>query len=931
MALAIAYIIHVTLLFIQSGRLHAFHGISSSSTHAQITTQAALKVTADACESVAALKGTPFVLPPGPLTADSVEKACNAAASAKHFRSALNRINERNSRVDSIHFLDRDYHFDNEQFAMGQKHITTGIIAVKESVKRMSFETAREKLGEILHILQDFYSHSNWVELGNTSPYPNLLRQDLPIDNVADNKTPTCRSCVGKVCKNNILDNIIREKKLTSGYFSITSASKPAGKCSHGELSDKTSTVDPTGGINKDTELSSHGHLHKQATDLAVAASTELLSNIRGAAGDTNFLRLMGIGQSSSVLCFAIDTTGSMSDDIAEVNRVTTRIVDSKKGTVDEPSEYILVPFNDPSFGPVMRTTDSEKFKAEIARLTAHDGGDTPEMSLSGLQLALTNTPPLSEIYVFTDAPAKDFELKGTVMALISSTKSKVNFMITNILTERRRKRSASGISLYQSLAEASGGQVIEVTKGTLPQATSIIIDTARSSLVTIFQAVKRSGSSESFSFTVDPSVKDLVIYVTGRSPTFTVTNPSGESQANSAPSGPVGAISNVGNFYTIRPKSSGTVGLWKISVSSSSYFSVKVMGQSLVDFIYDFVEVIGGSHPTYGALAGQPLADGNATLYVSVIGGDSVKLTEVALVEISGSNVIKGSLQSLGLGNFMVNVNRVPRDMFVVRMMGTINGAPFQRQSATQVRPSGISIKTKISGTWEPGKTFAIPFTLSSKTGGGTYSFRVRNDLGYTLTFPSTLTLTGSSAEGTITITAPVDTVSGTEVTLTIEAESAGAADANYAIIRLAVVAPVTDFTPPVCEVTGVNVACSGDCSRSTWQLFAYVTDGKGSGIDRIKVQHGSGTLTTSKKEEGGTSVTLVTYTASCCSQEVELAAVDAVGNVGTCFRSIRTTLAPTTPTTTIPPTTPAQKKNPLVVYLSVFLNLFKVHENSA
>ncbi len=33
--------------------------------------------------------------------------------------------------------------------------------------------------------LKDFYSHSNWIELGNLFPYSNLIRPDSPIDNIA--------------------------------------------------------------------------------------------------------------------------------------------------------------------------------------------------------------------------------------------------------------------------------------------------------------------------------------------------------------------------------------------------------------------------------------------------------------------------------------------------------------------------------------------------------------------------------------------------------------------------------------------------------------------------------------------------------------------------------------------------------------------------
>lgn len=60
---------------------------------------------------------------------------------------------------------------------------------------------------------------------------------------------------------------------------------------------------------------------------------------------------MMGIAR-SSVVCFVIDTTGSMSDDIDEARSVVYEIIDSKKGTQDEPSEYILVPFNDPCKNP---------------------------------------------------------------------------------------------------------------------------------------------------------------------------------------------------------------------------------------------------------------------------------------------------------------------------------------------------------------------------------------------------------------------------------------------------------------------------------------------------------------------------------------------------------------------------------------------------
>lgn len=58
---------------------------------------------------------------------------------------------------------------------------------------------------------------------------------------------------------------------------------------------------------------------------------------------------MLGISRRSSrALGFVIDTTKSMSDDIEAVRNAASAILDSEVGTENEPSVYILVPFNDP-------------------------------------------------------------------------------------------------------------------------------------------------------------------------------------------------------------------------------------------------------------------------------------------------------------------------------------------------------------------------------------------------------------------------------------------------------------------------------------------------------------------------------------------------------------------------------------------------------
>ena len=68
----------------------------------------------------------------------------------------------------------------------------------------------------------------------------------------------TCRNCDGDDCRNNILEDIIREGVLTSGYFSVLPIStKPAGKWFIKPLMSQNYTVSI---ITKHVEESSHKH-----------------------------------------------------------------------------------------------------------------------------------------------------------------------------------------------------------------------------------------------------------------------------------------------------------------------------------------------------------------------------------------------------------------------------------------------------------------------------------------------------------------------------------------------------------------------------------------------------------------------------------------------------------------------------------------------
>uniref|UniRef100_A0A8B9LIB7 von Willebrand factor A domain-containing protein 7-like n=1 Tax=Astyanax mexicanus TaxID=7994 RepID=A0A8B9LIB7_ASTMX len=800
-----------------------------------------------------------------------------------------------NSMVDRDFMASDRHHFNSETFNEGRALIIQGMTAIKANIRSGNFQAARETLGRALHTLQDFYSHSNWVELGNKKPYPNLIRPDLTISNIADVNTPTCSDCASGTCSNPLLPAILNEKKLTSGYMGLFSNNKPQGKCSHGGDADLSSTQNPRGGINKDERKPHNADFHNTAVAIATEATLQLLEDIRGAAGNKDYLRLMGIAR-SAVLCFVIDTTGSMADDIAEAKRVAHNIIDSKKGTQDEPSEYILVPFNDPKFGPLIRTTNPDVMKAEIAKLDASGGGDIPEMCLSGLQLALTGAPASSQIYVFTDAPAKDTHLEKTIIALIRSTKSTVSFFMT---PTKRSTRSVSSeprsvFQLYYDLALASGGQAIQVSKAELPSATDIIVDTSTSALVTILQRARKTGSVESFSFLLDSSLSKVTAYITGDSLKFTLKSPSGVSQSNSVASGSLAKIQTVGNLWRLQFNSATETGLWTINMDSKAAYNIKVTGQSPITFVYNFVEEFKGPHPGFAVIEGRPQTGLPTKLLLTATsqkGAEALTVKEIALVEVSGSQVVDGKIQEMGGGDFLVSVDKIPAGEFVVMMKGEekASSSKFQRQSTTQMSLSKITVKATVDSTLVPGESFKLPFTVKTSGKSGTYTISARNDKGFPLVYSTSVSLvTGVSAAGTVVVKPPANTESGTDITLTIAAEAPGGFDSNYAILHLTVLAKVTDFTPPVCEITGVNSACPSDCTKSNWDVAFNITDGNGTGIENIFIQEGKGSLTQKTVVEGGITVVKGNFTSSCCSPNVTISIVDKEGNVGKCTHSI-------------------------------------------
>ncbi|CAF1205923.1 unnamed protein product, partial [Didymodactylos carnosus] len=170
------------------------------------------------------------------------------------------------------------------------------------AIKSKKFDDANDFFGKTLHTLQDFYSHSNWIELGNRIPNSQLGLSKITKGFAASTQR-TCTNCTSTtdVCRNNVASKILSKKLLTSGYFHITpktKPNKPTGKCSHGGILDSTKRFDAVGGINKDTLSSIHGYLHKPAAQTAYLATYKILKQLWNDTNDQAFGNFLGISKS---------------------------------------------------------------------------------------------------------------------------------------------------------------------------------------------------------------------------------------------------------------------------------------------------------------------------------------------------------------------------------------------------------------------------------------------------------------------------------------------------------------------------------------------------------------------------------------------------------------------------------------------------------
>jgi hypothetical protein len=688
-------------------------------------------------------------------------------------QKALDQIIEADAKVDEDQTSSAK-HFDGENAAGAQLRLATLKQNVLDALRSdpINATGARDNLGSALHTIQDFYSHSNWVEQGNSAAHPGVGRPGaLPFAGPA---TPTCSGFTdtGLACANS--SNIIGSL-LTSGYYGGEDRVKPgAFKCSHGGPLDKSSpSSDPVGyfreGINKDTlycDISPHSRYHGTAAAAAIAGTQQFVEDIKAEITPAQLKALLGAGPT---LAFAIDTTGSMGGIIAGVRASATSIVDARLGTDEEPLQYVLAPFNDPSTGPTIATNDAALFKSFIGGLGASGGGDCPELAMTGMYNGLSLADPGGDLFMYTDATAKDAGLAGAVISLAKSKDIKIYPMLFG---------SCSPLTPgYLQAAAETGGQVFFLFGSEAGAVTQLADLVGRNNVVQLLSTVDTYASTKSYTVPVDSSMTRLTVAVSGTlqgvQPTVTLTRPDGVVVTLASATKYLSLTSGVIISIDNPPR-----GAWTLAVGGSSDQTyVNVNGIADLAFSSFKLARFGAMPPHQGLLAidGEP-GPGQALYAIAALTGiASAPQFQLRRKNFELLSPLALEQDQTDNGKFFGALT-VPNEAFVAYATGTdSSGFPYQRLVSVMVQPQTVSVTPPSRQDLRPGVTTMLTYQIRNDGPAGTFGISATDDQRYiTSVSPATLTLaSGATANVTVTLAPPAGARIGSSDSVTVTAQS--------------------------------------------------------------------------------------------------------------------------------------------------------------
>ncbi|MBA3354808.1 MAG: proprotein convertase P-domain-containing protein [Pyrinomonadaceae bacterium] len=440
-----------------------------------------------------------------------------------------------------------------------------------------------------------------------------------------------------------------------------------------------------------------------------------------------------------------------------------------------------------------MTVTDNpQTFKDAINGLTANEGGDCPELPNTALVQAI---PAMDggDIMVFTDAAPKDSVPQGNfARGLADENDVTITYMLSG---------SCSPLDpSYYRMARETGGQVFGITPSEADDAVKLADFLTRPDQVSMLWIEDiLSGTAKTYPIPVDSTTPRVTFAVNGTN-NVTVKRPDGtvvlatDADVTAIPL-PGGAILSILN---------PAPGAWNIIVNGSGGFSVKVSGESKLDF-KPFQFVRSGGDPAHEgdfAIDGSPLI-GQVNKVDALISSDEVVSAQFELRTAAGAVLETLTLEEIptleGLYKEFYGDVTVPNSSFLVYAKGVdAAGNDYQRVFPGAFMPQAVEIIVPTPPDLHPGETAS--YTIQVKNLGATDSFELsgRDSFGFpgsgslfiNSVSPTSFTLaTNETINVTVELQPPLDTPQGHIETLSFAVRSTGTSGAaNYANVKVGV-----------------------------------------------------------------------------------------------------------------------------------------------
>lgn len=662
---------------------------------------------------------------------------------------AIKEIRDADASVDDMtgEFNNPSAHCDNELLHDCTFRINSLKHAITDNLKDDNARNgagARREVGRALHTLQDFYSHSNWIEIsGGSAPNPDLGISLIPSLSAAQ---ATCDNTQANLTGFGL-------SNLTTGYFDgLGFADAPSGKCRHGV------TVGATivSGIHKD-EPSRDGHA--AAREAAVEGTRKFIEEILDAEGVRgNDLAIAEFMDSIGTFGFVIDDTGSMGTEIDGVKNIVVNLVSAIQADPEiSYTNFLFERFGDPDVGEPLTSKTPGAILNAVFGLYPSGGGDCPELGQTALLRSLDAAEVRSQLYYFSDASSKDASLASAVESLANDKKTTINYSLTG---------SCSPIDpAYIKVAQATGGQVFVIN----PNETSLLFNLIKPSLkgdlepILILQDTHTT-TAKNYTIPVDSTISGITLSITSDVlSTAKVFRPSG---AEVLPTDAGVAITTLSTAKIIRIDAP-EAGSWSLSVSGAGKLSVSVSGNSSISFDnFDFVEERGRpGHTGFFPIFGKPIVSSDPAQSIAFMRGD-IATTNFELLALD-NRVIRSVDLNKGTGEVakdeFFGTFVLPAEPFRIGVKGVDQvGNPYARVYPRVFSAQTVKIvpDTPLLALNREGST-KINFTVTNYGAAGQFAFSASQAMGLSIQIsPSTISLdTNQSAQIQVDLSIPTGT----------------------------------------------------------------------------------------------------------------------------------------------------------------------------